>query len=72
MNYYRVGDVVVFRGQTKEQRNWGGNDDANTKLVVGQEYIVSKVETHSYHTKLHFENVEGRFNSVCFGIVGAI
>ena len=66
MTYLRIGQVVRFTGQTKEQQNWGGNDDANAKLVVGEEYVIRKIETHSWHTKLHFENIEGRFNSVCF------
>ncbi len=63
---FKAGDVVVFKGQSEEQRKWGGNADANSYLIVGQEYVVSSVEVRSWHTKLSLSNVTGRFNSVCF------
>lgn len=67
---FREGDTVVFRGETEAQRRWGGNDDGQSLLIVGRTYVVEKVETHSWHTKLHLAHVRGRFNSVCFGLVG--
>ena len=67
---FKVGDIVVFRGQSDAQRRWGGNDDANI-LNKGQEYVVEGVAFHSWHTKIRLEHVEGRFNSVCFGLVGS-
>jgi hypothetical protein len=63
---FRKGDQVVFRGQSDAQRRWGGNDDASSLLTVNEVYVIRKVELHSWHTKLEFENVTGRFNSVCF------
>lgn len=68
---FKVGDIVVFRGQSDAQRRWGGNDDANIILTKGREYIVEGVAFHSWHTKLQLRYVEGRFNSVCFGLVGS-
>ena len=67
---FKVGDKVVFNGQTKEQQNWGGNSDAS-HLIVGREYIVEGVVTHSWHTKLMLRYVTGKFNSVCFSLVGS-
>ena len=67
---FKVGDIVVFRGQSDAQRRWGGNDDANI-LTKGREYIVEGVALHSWHTKIQLRYVEGRFNSVCFGLVGS-
>ena len=72
MTYFMPDDVVVFTGQTKEQQNWGGNDDANEFLIVGREYVVESVVRHSQHTKLKLRNKNGRFNSVCFDLVGVI
>ena len=69
---FNVDDVVVFNGQTEEQRRWGGNDDANEFLIVGKEYIVESVVRHTWHTKLKLRNKNGRFNSVCFDLVGVI
>ena len=67
---FKPGDRVIFNGQTEEQRRWGGNSDASF-LIVGHEYIVETVATHSWHTKLGLRHVTGRFNSVCFGLVGS-
>ncbi len=68
---FKVGDIVVFRGQSDAQRRWGGNDDAEAILTRGREYTVESVAFHSWHTKLRLRYVEGRFNSVCFGLVGS-
>ena len=68
MPQFQEGDTVVFKGQTDEQRDWGGNDDAAFALQVGRTYTVEKVEEHSWHTKLYLKYVAGRFNSVCFGL----
>ncbi len=68
---FKVGDIVVFRGQSDAQRRWGGNDDAEAILTKGREYTVESVAFHSWHTKLRLRYVEGRFNSVCFGLVGS-
>jgi hypothetical protein len=63
----KIGDVVEYIGCSKEQVNWGGNDDPSQSfLIIGREYIVSDVEVHSQHTKVSVLNKSGRFNSVCF------
>lgn len=61
------GDVVIFIGWTEEQVRWGNNDYPYS-LVVGKEYIVRNVESHSMHTKLELYGENGKFNSVHFNI----
>ncbi len=63
---FKVGDYVKFIGCSKEQVNWGSNDDPNGLLFVGDTFYVEKVEVHSQHTKLTLRGVYGKFNSVCF------
>lgn len=58
---------VRYIGSTDEQVKWGGNDDPRNILEEGKIYSVSKVEEHSWHTKLHLKECLGkRFNSVSF------
>ncbi len=68
---FKPGDKVIFNGQDEHQRRWGGNDDANLFLTVGQEYVIESVAAHSWHTKLRLRYIDGRFNSVCFGLTGS-
>lgn len=63
---FKIGDNIKFLGCSKEQIQWGSNDDPTDILVVGETYKVNKVEIHSQHTKISLEGVVGRFNSVCF------
>ena len=65
----KAGDLVKFIGCSKEQINWGSNDDPNKCLFVGNTYFVEKVDVHSQHTKIELRGVYGRFNSVCFEII---
>ncbi|MDR1902369.1 MAG: hypothetical protein LBQ88_08840 [Treponema sp.] len=61
------GDTVIyFERASEEQIRWGGNDDPEKFLTVGEEYTVKDVEIHSYHTKVFLEGIEGKFNSVSF------
>ncbi len=69
---FQSRDVVVFKGQSEEQRKWGSNDDANACLKPGQEYVIASVDVHSWHTKLSLCDVKGRFNSACFDLVDNI
>jgi hypothetical protein len=62
----KSGDSVKFLGCSKAQIQWGYNDDPNGILVVGDEYIVEKVEVHTWHTKLYLKGIKGKFNSSCF------
>ena len=64
----KKGDKVIFLGCSEEQKNWGGNDDPlSAGLTIGGQYIISRVEIHSWHTKIWIEGFkEKKFNSVCF------
>jgi hypothetical protein len=64
---FEPGDTVVFKGQSEEQRRWGGHTDASD-LTVGRHYVVDHLEVHSWHTRVFLKNVPGRYNSVCFGL----
>jgi hypothetical protein len=59
-------NVVEYIGCSKEQIKWGNNDDPTLSLVVGQEYLIEKVDVHSQHTKIKLYAKIGWFNSVCF------
>ena len=61
----QVGDLVTFNGWTKEQVNWG-NNDIPYMLILGRQYIIDKVETYTWHTKVKIKGVIGKFNSVHF------
>ena len=66
MENYEVGDIVVYRGATEEQVNWGSNDDPRNVLIEGQSYQITDVEIHSWHTKLTLLQITGKFNSAHF------
>ena len=66
MENFKKGDKVIYTGSSNEQVRWGGNDDPRECLIQGHIYMIEKVETHSWHTKLHLRGVYGRFNSVSF------
>ena len=63
----RIGDEVIFRGGTKEQRNWGGADPAY-HLIVDVKYTVTNVEVRSQHTRIELKGIQGAFNSVLFEV----
>ena len=66
----KTGQKVKFIESSEEQVNWGGNDDPlEAGLNIGDEYIISDVDEHNWHTKIHLEGFEGQFNSVCFDAV---
>lgn len=62
----RAGNTVKFIGCSKEQIQWGNNDDPNPILFINNFYYVEHVEVHSQHTKIELRGVKGKFNSVCF------
>lgn len=66
----RSGITVKYIGCSQEQINWGNNDDPRDILFVGDKYHVEHVEHHPYHTKIELRGVKGKFNSVCFELVG--
>jgi hypothetical protein len=58
---------VKYTGCSKEQEQWGGNDNPEAKgLIVGNIYEVEKTEVHTWHTKMFLKEIDGKFNSVCF------
>ena len=65
----KAGDTVKFLGCSKEQIQWGSNDNPNDVLFVGDRYYVEHVYVHSQHTKIELRGVKGKFNSVCFEVV---
>ena len=65
----KVGDTVKFLGCSKEQIQWGSNDNPNDVLFVGDRYYVEHMYVHSQHTKIELRGVKGKFNSVCFEVV---
>ena len=69
MDQIKAGSTVKFLGCSKEQIAWGGNDDPNPHLFVGDKYYVEHVYVYSQHTKIELRGVKGKFNSVCFEVV---
>jgi hypothetical protein len=65
----KIGDVVTYIGCTKEQINWGSNDNPTGILTEGKKYLISDVEIHSMHTKISLSGIVGKYNSVCFDLV---
>ena len=63
---FEVGDYVKFIGCSKEQIQWGNNDNPKDKLIIDNTYKIVNVEVHSQHTKITLEGIPGRYNSVCF------
>lgn len=61
-----IGEKIKFIGCSKEQINWGNNDNPNNILVIGNIYEISEIDVHSSHTKLSLSGIIGKFNSVCF------
>lgn len=66
MNYFTENQKIKYIGCTKEQINWGSNDDPTNILTVNEIYEIEKIDVHSQHTKLTLKGISGRFNSVCF------
>ena len=65
----RAGNYVRFLGCSKEQIQWGNNDDPNSILFRNDLYYVERVEVHSQHTKIELRGLPGKkFNSVCFEV----
>ena len=62
---FNIGDKVIFSGCSIEQQRWGGNSKTD-ELLIGNEYTVSGIDVHTWHTKIQLKEVKGAFNSVCF------
>ncbi|MBU1082748.1 MAG: hypothetical protein KKB59_19920 [Spirochaetes bacterium] len=65
----KIGDKVRFIGASGEQTRWGTHTNPDGILVIGEEYTVSNIEEHSWHTKVFLVGINGNFNSVCFEVV---
>lgn len=65
----KVGDLVEYLGCSKEQIQWGNNDDPRSYLIVGRTYQIEEVTVLSQHTKVKLYNKMGMFNSVCFRVI---
>lgn len=66
---FKIGDRIKFISSTKNQVNWGSNDDPTNLLDTHTIYEIEYVEVHSYHTKISIVGVKGRFNSVSFELL---
>jgi len=72
---WKINSIVRYNSSTKEQNQWGGNDNPDLFLIRGKEYTVANVEVHSYHTKIWVRDlyskgiIMGPFNSVCFSLI---
>lgn len=70
MNIYAPeGTKVKFIEESASiaQIRWGGNDDPNGVLEVGEEYTVDHTDVRSSHTKLFLKEFPGKqFNTVWF------
>jgi hypothetical protein len=62
----KTGDKVIFIGASLEQTRWGGNDDPYKVMKEGDSLEIQEVEVHSWHTKLIFVGIKGKYNTVCF------
>ena len=62
---------VIFKEKaSQDQINWGGNDDPNDLLEIGETYEVFEKDVHSWHIKLRLVDFpEKVFNSVSFKYV---
>lgn len=56
-----------YIGSSKEQVEWGNNDDPSQFCKEGDELTLLESDEHNYHTKLIFtEFPDKKFNSVSF------
>ena len=57
----QIGEEVTFNGT---RPFWFSNiiEIANKSLVVGEKYIISKIEPASSWTAIELEGIEGKFN----------
>jgi len=60
-----VGDKIRF---TNPDAGYNHHITASKEagLIVGQVYVIAKIEVGSYHTDVWLENFDGPFNSVQF------
>lgn len=65
-----TGDKVKFIGTTNDQVNWCGHDDPRKYLIKGKEYTISKIEVHSWHTRVYLKEYPGKhFNLLSFEVI---
>lgn len=67
--YWKSGQMVRFIGCDQTQIVFGGNDNPNPLLKIGEIYELSDVEVHSWNTKIQIKGIKGKFNSVCFELL---
>jgi len=66
---YPFMKTAKFIGHNDEQRRFGNCQETRGILVPGRVYEIERVQTHSWHTKLHLVDIKpGKgFNKVSFG-----
>ena len=65
----KIGDRIKFISSSKDQVNWGSNNDPNEILNTDTIYEIEDVEVHSWHTKISIVGIKGKFNSVSFELL---
>ena len=65
----KIGDRIKFISSSKDQVNWGSNNDPNEILNTDTIYEIEDVEIHSWHTKISIVGIKGKFNSVSFELL---
>ena len=61
----KSGDEVEFIGAIPQQVMWSSTDYPS-HLIIGRRYIVEKVFTYPWYTKITILNKSGTFNSIHF------
>jgi hypothetical protein len=59
------GDVVEYKGMSREQVTWASSDNPSY-LIIGRRYVVRSVQIYPWYTKITLLNKSGQFNSVHF------
>tara|TARA_R110001583_G_scaffold24323_5_gene88836 strand:+ start:1465 stop:1737 length:273 start_codon:yes stop_codon:yes gene_type:complete len=61
---YQAGDYVTYKGLSKEQIRYAGDDPFG--LEVGETYQLESVDVQNWKTYFTIKGIKGRFNSVGF------
>lgn len=67
---YMAGDYVTYKGLSKEQIRYAGDDPFG--LEVGETYQLESVDVQKWKTYFTIKGVKGRFNSLGFELDATI
>jgi hypothetical protein len=63
---FKVGEKVKCVNVSESIQDFGLGDGIVSSLRVGNEYTVNDVESHSWHTLVWLDGVDGSFNDCLF------